>query len=188
MRKIPANELVDLFLEIGKLKETIRTGWVKKGVPNPESVAEHTYRVALLALILSPQLKINQAKSVKISLIHDLGEVLAGDIVWEKGKLIISSQKEKHETEKVAIKNLFKENPSFKEYIELWEEFEAQDTKEAKAVKLFDKLEMLIQAYEYEKRKLNKEPLQEFWDNVEKYLKNTELEPYLDELKTLRTK
>jgi len=54
MRKIPANELIDLILEIGKLKEVLRTGWTKKGIKNPESVAEHTWRVAILALILSP--------------------------------------------------------------------------------------------------------------------------------------
>jgi putative hydrolase of HD superfamily len=186
MTKIPSNELIDLLLEVGKLKEVIRTGWAKKGVSNPESVAEHTWRVALLALVLSPQLKINQPKSIKMSLIHDLGEVLSGDTVWEKGELVIGSQKKKHDTEKAAIQNLFKDNPSFKGYIDLWEEFESQNTKESKAVKLFDKLEMLIQAYEYEKRGLNKEPLQEFWDNVEKYLKNTELELYLEELKTLR--
>ena len=122
-----------------------------------------------------------------MSLVHDLGEIVIGDIVWEKGSLVIGSQQEKHVGERETIQRIFSDNPSFKEYIDLWEEFETQNTLEAKAVKLFDKLEMLIQAYEYEKRNLAKRSLQEFWDNVEKYLKNTELEYYLDELKILRT-
>lgn len=186
MNKINPKELIDLILEIGKLKEILRTGWVKKGIKNSESVADHSYGVAILAMLLSPQLKINVNKTIEMALIHDLGEIKIGDIIWEKGKLVVGLQKDKHQNEEDAIKELFLENPSFNEYIDLWKEFESQQTPESKAVKLFDKLDMLIQAYSYEKRKLNRESLQEFWDNVEKYLKGSALENYLEELKKLR--
>ncbi len=186
MSKIDSKDLLNLVFEVGLLKKVVRTGWVKKGVKDPESVADHTWRVSVLAMLLAPQLGVNQLKLVKMALVHDLGEALIGDIVWEKGKKVIGSQEEKHKDEKKAVKNMFSDNPSFSEYVELWEEFERQETKEAKMVKLIDKLEMAIQAFEYESE--GYKDLDEFWENVEKYLKGSELEEYFRELKKLRTK
>ena len=49
-KMIPEKEFLNLFLKIGLLKKVQRTGWVLKGVKDVESVAEHTWRVAMLAL------------------------------------------------------------------------------------------------------------------------------------------
>lgn len=184
MTKISKKDLINLLLEVGTLKKVLRTGWVLKGVKNAESVADHSWRVAVIASLLAKQLNLNQEKLVKMALIHDLGEALIGDIKWESGAKVIGSQKEKHADEEKAIKKMFSDNPSFQEYVELWEEFEAQESKEAKAVKQIDKLEMAIQAFEYESE--GHKDLGEFWENVEKYLKNQSLEPYFTELKKLR--
>lgn len=172
-------EFLNLLLEIGLLKRIQRTGWVLKGVKNAESVAEHTWRVAMLALLLADKLKVNQLKLVKMALIHDLGEIGIGDIKWESGKRIIGSQKQKHKDERNVVERIFADNPSFKEYVSLWEEFEEQKTRESKIVKLLDKLEMAIQALEYEKEGYSSDLFEEFWENTEKYLKNSELEEYL---------
>jgi len=188
MKKISEKEFINLALEIGLLKNVIRTGWAVKGVKNPESVADHTWRMAILALVLAPQLNVDRDKLVRMTLVHDLGETFAGDIRWEKGKTVFGSQEEKHKKGKTAMDKMFADNPSFQEYLDLWQEFVDQETKEAKALKWIDKLETLIQAYEYEKLGLNTGSLQEFWDNVEKYLEGSELESYMDELKKLRKK
>ena len=183
---ISHSELLDLILEIGILKRVQRTGWVLKGVKDVEPVAEHTWRVAMLALLLAPELGLDQLKLVKMALIHDLGEAGIGDIKWESGKKVIGSQKKKHNDEERIIRQMFADNPSFQEYIDLWKEFSAQKTREAKIVKQLDKLEMVIQALEYEKEGYPSEWFDEFWENAEKYLKGQELEALFIFLKNKR--
>jgi 5'-deoxynucleotidase YfbR-like HD superfamily hydrolase len=179
-------EFLDLALEIGILKKVQRTGWVLKGIKDVESVAEHSWRVAMLALFLGENLGLDTLKLVKMSLIHDLGEVLIGDVKWEQGAEVIGSQKKKHQDEGKAIQKMFADNPSFNEYVALWDEFNEQKTKEAKIVKELDKLEMAIQAFEYQKEGYSQELLEEFWENAEKYLKKGKLKEYFDFLKEQR--
>ena len=182
MNKIPEKELLILALEVGSLKKVIRSGWKKQGVKKPESVADHTWRVALLAMILAPQLKVDQNKLVKMALVHDLAEIITGDIIWEEGNNVTSSRLKKSNNERQAIHSIFSDNPNFKDYVLLWEEYEDQKTEEAKIVKAIDKLEMAIQAFNYEKEGYSKKALQEFWDNAKKHIKGSKLEPYFDEL------
>lgn len=183
---IPHSELLDLLLEIGTLKRVQRTGWALKGIKDVESVAEHTWRVAMLALLLAPELNLDQSKLVKMALVHDLGEAGIGDVKWESGKKVIGSQRKKHEDEEKVINKMFADNPNFQEYIELWQEFSHQETREAKIVKQLDKLEMVIQALEYEKEGYPPELFDEFWENAEKYLKGQELEPFFTFLRKQR--
>ncbi|UYV80304.1 hypothetical protein LAZ67_18002363 [Cordylochernes scorpioides] len=60
-------------------QELKRTGWVKREVPAPESVAEHMYRAGALSMLLDcPGLDRN--KCVKMALVHDMAESIIGDI------------------------------------------------------------------------------------------------------------
>lgn len=183
MNKIIERELVKIVFEFGALKKVVRTGWKNKGIKDPESVAEHSFRCAILAMFLAPQLSLDQNKLVKMALVHDLGEAVIGDLIWERGKKIIGSQKEKHIDEGKAVKEVFGGNPDLQEYIQLWEEFETQKTAEAKIIKQIDKLEMVFQALEYEKEGYSPSNLKEFWDNAEKYLRGNVLDNYFEELK-----
>jgi putative hydrolase of HD superfamily len=175
---IDKNEFLDLISEIGLLKKIKRTGWVVQGVEDVESVAEHSWRVAMLALFFAKDLELDELKLVKMSLIHDLGEVIIGDVKWEQGKKVIASQEIKHQDEEKAIKQLFKDNPSFIKYINLWKEFNEQKTKAAKIVKEFDKLEMVIQAFEYQKEGYSSKSFDQFWENGSKYLGRGKLKEY----------
>lgn len=166
------------MVEIGILKKIQRTGWLLQGVKDVESVAEHSWRVAMLALFFAKDLKLDESKLVKMSLIHDLGEVIIGDIKWEQGKKVIASQEIKHQDEEKAIRKLFRDNPSFKEYIDLWKEFNEQKTKEAKLVKEFDKLEMVVQALEYQREGYPAKNFDQFWENGAKYLEKGRLGEY----------
>ena len=182
---------ISLFLEIAfranQLKDVERTGWVLKGVKNVESVADHTWGVAFLALLLRNE-SINFEKLLKMIVVHDLGEIVPGDVRWEAGKKIIGSQTKKRRKEMNVMLDVFKKYPQGKEYVQLLKEFNEQSTPEAKFLKKVEKLEMLIQAFLYEKQKRNKKSLSEFWENVEKYLTGSEFEPILKELQKMRCK
>ena len=58
---------------VGLLKRQKRTGWVLRGVPLPESVADHSYRMAMLAMICSVP-GVDSGRAVQIALVHDLAE------------------------------------------------------------------------------------------------------------------
>src|SRR5262249_39115475 len=142
-----------------------------QGVKDAESVADHTYRAAFLALLLSPEFGLDQLKLVKMALVHDLGEAVIGDIKWEEGEKIVASQEEKHRDEKAAIEEIFGANQGLEEYIGLWNEFTEQKTKEARFLKELDKIEMVMQALEYQEEGYKPEALQQFWENAGKHLK-----------------
>lgn len=64
---------------VERLKTTRRTGWIERSVHAPESIADHMYRMSLLALTLPPGVA-NGQRCVGICLVHDLVEAVAGDI------------------------------------------------------------------------------------------------------------
>jgi len=69
----------------GKLKRISRAGWIKEHVKDPESVAEHSYRLALMTMFASIDREIDQAKAIKMALVHDLAESQIGDIITQIG-------------------------------------------------------------------------------------------------------
>src|SRR3989338_10390104 len=72
------------FAEVcGKLKKTLRTGWVNRKIKNPESVAEHCWRAAVLCLVLADK-NLDKNKLVKMAVVHDLEEALTGDIITKE--------------------------------------------------------------------------------------------------------
>src|SRR3989339_2211175 len=78
-------DLIDFLHKVGQLKGLKRTGWVYKNIPDPESVAEHSFRTAILALVLADELKADKERLVKMALIHDLAESITGDLTpWDK--------------------------------------------------------------------------------------------------------
>jgi len=191
LRELGFNEnIVNLFIQLGILKEIERTGWVLKGIRTPESVADHNLRTTLIAMILGNRYKeIDKHKLLEMSLIHDLGTIKLGDVVTEHGLEVVGNKKSRRDEEKNVIQDLLK--PLGKEankYIKLWEEYAEQKTMEARFLKQVEKLEMSIQALEYEISDRSTQNLNDFWLNTEKYLEGRELEPIFRELQKLRIK
>lgn len=148
-----------------KLKTTKRAGWARRGIKLPESVADHSFGTALLALILSDKLGFDSGKVVKMALIHDLAESKVGDITPHDGV----SRKEKEILEGRAIMGLSRSlGADGKELLSLWKEYEERETKEAKFVKSLDKLETIFQASEYGKTQ-PKVNLSEYWDSIKDF-------------------
>ena len=74
----PPSSLLDFFLLVGRLKTTKRTGWLNHAVPAPESIADHMYRLAIMAYVFSPPP--TSLPAVFMAVTHDLAEAVAGDI------------------------------------------------------------------------------------------------------------
>lgn len=129
-----------------RLKSEMRHSWLSDG--RQESVAEHTWRMALMAVLLEPYLdeEVDIARLLKMVLIHDLVEVEAGDtpaftLQTEEAKAI------KQQKELQAIENLREKlGVGIGQHVyELWHEFEAKATYEARVANALDKLEVRLQ-------------------------------------------
>jgi len=183
-------EIIEFAKLIGKLKNVKRTGWKIRGVKNPESVAEHSYRTALLAMLIADKEGLNTEKLVKMALLHDLEEAINGDIPTlekvklDKKKLFEKNKKTVQKSLSVLPKNLQKE------YLDIWIESQKCKTKYAKLLKQIDYIEMMIQCLEYEKSQPGvKKNLVDFWENVSgtKHFKwDSEFQKIFDMLKKMR--
>jgi putative hydrolase of HD superfamily len=142
-------EVLRILSQAGRLKELARAGWVREGVPRPESVAGHSFRTALLALALGPELEADTGKLVRMLLVHDLAESdpAVGDITPRDGV----PPEEKHRRERAAMERLCAPLPNGAEMLGLWQEYEEGRSPEARLAKQLDVLEMALQAAEYER-------------------------------------
>lgn len=163
-------DYLDFFKTVGKSKRLIRSGWIREKVLDPESVAEHSFRVSVLAMVLSDKLgtKLDKNKLIKMAILHDLGEVITGDIVTERHDIIdIEKRGEKEKEEKEGIRQIFEKIGLGDEYVKIFEEMIGRTSPEAKVFWQFDKLEMALQALEYEEEQGKN--LEEFISSVELY-------------------
>lgn len=169
--------LLNVISHAGKLKTLKRTGWKINQVPEPESVADHSFRVAFIAMLLADELNLNVTKLLKMSLIHDLAESVTGDISPHCG---ISPQ-EKHVQEKNALKEIFADVKHGDAFINLWLDYEEQKCIEARVLKNIDKLEMAIQSIEYQKRHADLD-LSEFLSSADRDINISEIRSILQAL------
>jgi len=127
-------KLIDFFEIVGELKSVRRTGWLNHKVPNPESVADHSFRTAVMAMILAPKIGANVEKAIKMALIHDIGETKIGDVITMQGKQTLANQSEKLALEAAAFKEIFSLIDG-NEYISLFNEFEGGGNERSEAGK-----------------------------------------------------
>ena len=125
-----------------RLKTVTRSGWTSEG--QPESVAEHTWRLCLMAMLLyghTPGMDL--ARLLKMCLIHDLGEAIGGDVPAPAQKAGAS----KADQERSDLVQLIAPLPPAlrQEIVDLWDEYEAAGSPEAKIAKGLDKLETILQ-------------------------------------------
>ena len=161
---------VDFFKTIGKSKRLLRTGWVRERVKDPESVAEHSFRVGVLAMVLADKFgyRLDKEKLMKMALLHDLGELVTGDIVIERWDIIdVERREEKEQAERAGIRKIFGKIDGVDEYLAIYDEMVGRATPEAKVFAQLDKLEMVFQALEYEEEQGKN--LEEFFVNVGLY-------------------
>ena len=134
-----ARTLIDTLAVAGRLKDTTRHCYTPGG--RHESVAEHSWRITLMAYWISDEFpEANLEKLLKMCLIHDLGEAFTGDIPsFEKTEV-----NEEREAELLFkwMKSL--PEPFATEMMELYREMEERKTLEARIYKALDNMEALI--------------------------------------------
>ena len=172
--------LKDFFQIIINLKEIERKGWkTKLSLENVESVADHSYSMTLMSMILSDLQGLDSNKIMKISLLHDLVEAVTGDFTPEE----ISKEK-KFELENKEMEKILSKLPDNlnEEYSSLWSEFQNQKSKEAIFVHELDKLEMIFQAKKYLDDGISKEKIKPFIDSAKKQIKNEKIKQLISDL------
>uniref|UniRef100_A0AC35F655 5'-deoxynucleotidase HDDC2 n=1 Tax=Panagrolaimus sp. PS1159 TaxID=55785 RepID=A0AC35F655_9BILA len=144
-------QIFELLSTLDSLKHLVRTGWIHFKVPTPETVSGHMYRMAILAMALAGEdSTLDAIRCVKMALVHDIGEAIVGDITPRCGV----SEAEKFKLEEDAVKLIasYVQPVVGSEWEKLWREYEAAETREAKAVKQLDKFDMIAQAFSYEQK------------------------------------
>ncbi|XP_039952393.1 uncharacterized protein LOC126752592 isoform X2 [Bactrocera neohumeralis] len=168
------------FMElIGNLKHTKRTGWVLRNVSDPESISGHMYRMGMMTFLLDGSEGLNQIRCMELALVHDLAESVVGDLTPFCGV----SKADKRAMEFKAMEDICKLiEPRGKRIMELFEEYEAGESAESKFVKDLDRLDMIMQAFEYEKRDNCLLKHQEFFDSTEGKFNHPFIKKLVDEI------
>jgi putative hydrolases of HD superfamily len=130
------------------LKTTYRSGFTSDG--QRESVAEHTWRICMMAVVLSPHFPdVDFARLVKICIVHDLGEIVGGDIPApeQARRRAENPAATKSGDERRDLLTLVAPLPpaTAAEIVSLWDEYEAAVSPEARLAKALDKLETILQ-------------------------------------------
>jgi putative hydrolase of HD superfamily len=134
--------LLDFLRHAERLKDTLRSGYTSEG--RRESVAEHTWRLCLMALVLHDRFPgIDFSHLIKICIVHDLGEAIGGDIPAPEQTVAGG----KAAQERNDLLDLLAPLPPGlrNKMTALWDEYEAAATPEARLAKALDKLETLLQ-------------------------------------------
>jgi putative hydrolase of HD superfamily len=142
--------LSPFFHSVLKLKTVKRAGWVSKvKVKDAESVADHTFSMCAMAMLLADMLGLDTRRAMKMVILHDLAESVVGD--YMPGDV---SANQKLAKEKNAMKSILSGLPrkARGEYEKIWLEYLQNKTQVARFVHRIDKLEMALQANQYAKQ------------------------------------
>jgi putative hydrolase of HD superfamily len=143
------------------LERVPRAGWLLRGVTDPESVAAHSHALALLVRLACDAWpgRFDAERALSMALVHDCAEVATMDIPMPAGDAAFRAAKGR--TERAVVRSLFDGLPGGA--AELFDEFEAAATPEARLVRGLDKVQMMIRAACYERE--GRGDLEDFWRN-----------------------
>lgn len=151
-----------------QLKRMPRTGWVQVGVSNVESVASHSYSVSLIALSMSKLIDqpVDLGKLLSMALLHDLAESVTSDLPSTVERYLPKDAK--NNMERSALKQILEHASFADEFLQIWEEMIQVQTIEAKIVKDADRIDMYLQALQYETETRNVQ-IEEFWNHAPEF-------------------
>jgi putative hydrolase of HD superfamily len=161
----PEDRIIDVVLALDPLADLPRTGWLLRGVSPCESIADHSFGVALAALLLTDELRaageqVDGERVLRMAIVHDAPEAKTGDIPMPSKTAELDRAVTELETRLVAT--LLPERLARD-----WAEAEAGETLEAKIVKAADKIQMMIKVIAYERQR--GAHLDEFWANPKNF-------------------
>lgn len=184
--KLEKNQLLNLvsfFRTVCNLKAIKRSGWIHKvNITSPESVADHSYSMCMMSMILAEIMNLDSGYIMKMVIIHDLAESMVGDHMPDN-----KSSEEKQLLEDKAMKKIISKLPNSlrKNYLRIWNEYINNITVNAKFVHNMDKLEMALQAKEYEFEGYPKEVLQPFIKSATDYISKERFDLVFEILQTI---
>jgi 5'-deoxynucleotidase YfbR-like HD superfamily hydrolase len=142
----PLAGVAAFLFEMGHLKRVPRAGWLLLGVPQPETIAEHSFRVGMVGMALAAIEGADVGHTAAMCLLHDAHETRIGDVPSVGRAYVTTAAPEAisaHQTSGMP-------DAAAKAFQELTTEFEAGQTIEAQVARDADKLETLLQAVEYQ--------------------------------------
>jgi putative hydrolase of HD superfamily len=177
------SDLVSFFHVVCNLKKVRRAGWIHKAnISSPESVADHSYSMCMICMVLSEILNLDTEHVMKMANLHDLAESRVGDNTPD-----MISPDEKINQEDKAMREIISKLPKnlHEKYLDIWNEYLENKTVSSKFVHNIDKLEMALQAKSYELDGYSKHSLQVFLSSAVDYISNKKFELVSEILQTL---
>lgn len=161
MESLNPEDVLKFLSYVNNLKHTPRRGWQHLNVANYEQVSGHMYSMGMMTFLLGNNSNLDRLKCLQLALVHDLAETIVGDITPHDN----IPETKKHEMEDEAMKEITSHIGEIgKNIYNLYKEYEAKETAEAKFVKDLDRFDLLFTATEYEKRDNTPKKMQEFFD------------------------
>jgi putative hydrolases of HD superfamily len=142
----PLAGIAQFLFEMGHLKHLPRAGWLLLGISQPETVAEHSFRVGLVGIALATLEGADVGRTAALCLLHDAHETRIGDVPSVGRAYVTTAVPEAvsaHQTATMPDKVA-------KVFQDLVAEYEAEETIESRVAHDADKIETLIQAVEYQ--------------------------------------
>ena len=159
---MPKKRDLELLYEVGCLR-FLQRNWRQFLNADVSNEAEHSYRVAWIAMVLAKNEGVKDlGKVVRMALVHDVGESRSGDVHY------VSRQYTSRD-EELAIEDVFSGTSLAKEMIELWKEYERRETIEAKIVKDADNLDV---EFELKEQEAKGETLRKYWFDARQRIYN----------------
>ena len=172
--------ILDFFKNALNLKNISRQGWIDKlSIENPESVADHSYSMAIMGMVISDLENYDSEKMLKMILLHDLAESKIGDYTPNQ-----ISKENKIKIENNAYDEIINTLPDAikLQYAQIWEEYQKQESPESKIVHQIDKLEMALQAKMYQKEGSSKEAIESFFKSAENEITHPKLKELFNQI------
>ncbi|MGH3329348.1 MAG: HD domain-containing protein [Streptomycetales bacterium] len=144
----PLTGAAAFLFEMGHLKQVPRSGWLLLGIPQPETVAEHSFRVGVIGIALATLEGADVGRTAALCLLHDSHETRVGDVP-SVGRAYVNTAIPEAVT---AHQTSAMPDVMAKVFQDLVAEYEAAETIESQVARDADKVETLLQAVEYQAR------------------------------------
>ena len=172
--------VLDFLKTAINLKKISRQGWIDKlSIDNPESVADHSYSMVIMGMVISDLENYDSEKIIKMILLYDLAESRIGDHTHEQ-----LNKEKKNKLENNAFDEIIKNLSSLLklQYLQIWQEYQENNSPESKIVHQIDKLEMALQAKTYGKEGHSQDKLESFFESARIEITDPKLKEYFTKI------